>query len=486
MCCLGLAVIGTWLNLTGRQLVFVPPLSLATKNLFYIGRILIFSLFIIAPDFFERHELTIARIAGLAISAGTALCVAAYSLGINEPELVRYVGYFICGLAYHCFIVPLYVSLAKTYGLKQAVIVVTLSFILRTAISLLVWDFVAIDLLRILVVLIPLFALVFVPYQKGLAHLPRKKLAATKLQGTANNYILLLGITASATLIMLQIVSKVGFVGMAGLASNPSRAYASTLGSPVTCIVLAALSYFTLIARRQKQLLTHYLWAFFAIALAMLLALALEYTETESIALLLEECLIGVEFFGHVLLWTIVMDAVQNCHTAAYRCAGIIPIFPNLINIFLNSEIIDNITYSNSIFALIIGYLIIILVLVVMPSVAKRQMSFAIEESPEDNQGLIAGEPNANDLASIAILNQSLQTRCEHLIKNYHLTPREGDVFYLLAQGRNRTIIKEQLSISESTAKTHIAHIYEKLTISSHQELIDIVYLTQQIPSNLE
>ena len=460
--------------------MFSPPLSFETKNMFYIGRIITFIIFIAAPRFFEEHELSIARISGLAICAGTALCVWAYSMGAAEPELIRNVGYFICGLAYSCFIVPLYVSLAKTYALKYAIGVVTLSFVLRTAISLLIWGLIATEMLRILIVLLPLVALAFVPYQRNLAHVPKKKASIVKLSGTANNYLLLLGIIASATLVMLQIVSKVGFVGMVGLSEIVGTTSASTLGSLVSCLVLVALAFFTLIARHQKQLVTNYLWAFFAIAFAMLLTLALDFTNNRLIALVLEECLIGVEFFGHVLYWTILMDAVQSCQTPAYRCAGIIPVLPNLLNIFLDSEIIANIAYRNSIFALIIGYLLIILVLVVLPSIAKRQISFAHEASHDDSQGLIDGEPNENDFASKAVLNESLKTRCDYLVKYYHLTPREGDVFYLLAQGRNRTIIKEQLSISESTVKTHVTHIYEKMTISSHQELVDIVYMSQR------
>ena len=43
------------------------------------------------------------------------------------------------------------------------------------------------------------------------------------------------------------------------------------------------------------------------------------------------------------------------------------------------------------------------------------------------------------------------------------LTPREREVFDLLAAGLSNPEICEQLVISEATAKTHVTHILQKL-----------------------
>lgn len=55
------------------------------------------------------------------------------------------------------------------------------------------------------------------------------------------------------------------------------------------------------------------------------------------------------------------------------------------------------------------------------------------------------------------------------------LTAREREVFELLAQGRNGGHIQRQLGVSYNTVKTHVAHIYTKFGVHSHQELIDLV-----------
>ncbi len=47
------------------------------------------------------------------------------------------------------------------------------------------------------------------------------------------------------------------------------------------------------------------------------------------------------------------------------------------------------------------------------------------------------------------------------------LTPRQLEVLRLVAQGLRNSQIAEQLTISEQTVKTHVAHLLEKLGVSS-------------------
>ena len=67
------------------------------------------------------------------------------------------------------------------------------------------------------------------------------------------------------------------------------------------------------------------------------------------------------------------------------------------------------------------------------------------------------------------------KNRCEEIARGAMLSTRETEIFLLLAKGRNAVFIKEKLFISQHTAKTHIYHIYKKLGLSTHQQLIDLV-----------
>lgn len=69
-----------------------------------------------------------------------------------------------------------------------------------------------------------------------------------------------------------------------------------------------------------------------------------------------------------------------------------------------------------------------------------------------------------------------LMQRCEEVASVKHLTPRELEVMELLAQGKSLSAVARELIIAEGTAKAHTRHIYEKLSISTRQELLDLLY----------
>lgn len=60
-------------------------------------------------------------------------------------------------------------------------------------------------------------------------------------------------------------------------------------------------------------------------------------------------------------------------------------------------------------------------------------------------------------------------------INEQKLTYREREVFLLRAQGYSLNQIMETLSISKSTAKSHLEHIHQKLGVSTHIELIQLL-----------
>ena len=96
-------------------------------------------------------------------------------------------------------------------------------------------------------------------------------------------------------------------------------------------------------------------------------------------------------------------------------------------------------------------------------SEAKEQLEALMtvpEESPIDEE--------AHD-------SLTFRETCDEVGDRYGLSPREKDVFYLLAKGRNAKYIQEELCISTSTVKTHIYRIYRKMGINSQQLLIDSV-----------
>lgn len=111
------------------------------------------------------------------------------------------------------------------------------------------------------------------------------------------------------------------------------------------------------------------------------------------------------------------------------------------------------------------------------------------EVEPEDD-GLRSGHdplaPGRDSLAPLRESDAELLQRlvmsmdrydivCGRLARRFMLSPRQAEVFNLLARGRNASYIEDKLCISLSTAKSHISGVYRKLGVHTQQELLALV-----------
>ena len=93
----------------------------------------------------------------------------------------------------------------------------------------------------------------------------------------------------------------------------------------------------------------------------------------------------------------------------------------------------------------------------------------------EQRAPLQDAEEPAADQKEQAGNDASFEETILSISKTFRLTPRETEVFSLLARGRSIPYIRDELVISRETAATHAKHIYAKLDVHSRQELIDLV-----------
>jgi DNA-binding NarL/FixJ family response regulator len=64
------------------------------------------------------------------------------------------------------------------------------------------------------------------------------------------------------------------------------------------------------------------------------------------------------------------------------------------------------------------------------------------------------------------------------------LTERERDVFRLIASGRSNAEIAQDLYISDTTVKTHVTHIFQKLNLRDRVQLVVLAYQTGLLESD--
>lgn len=67
------------------------------------------------------------------------------------------------------------------------------------------------------------------------------------------------------------------------------------------------------------------------------------------------------------------------------------------------------------------------------------------------------------------------EARCDGIAEQAGFTPREREVFVLVARGKTNAAVAEELVVSENTVKFHIKSIYQKLGIHSKAEVAALV-----------
>lgn len=115
----------------------------------------------------------------------------------------------------------------------------------------------------------------------------------------------------------------------------------------------------------------------------------------------------------------------------------------------------------------IVAIAIVILMIAYLFIFSENDLRLATETTHIDRSSPSEGPSasNADFLSSIA--------------EEHNLSPRETEVFMLLARGRDSRYIQETLYISAGTVSTHRQRIYKKLNIHTKQELFDLIELRE-------
>ncbi len=95
----------------------------------------------------------------------------------------------------------------------------------------------------------------------------------------------------------------------------------------------------------------------------------------------------------------------------------------------------------------------------------------ARDEAATSSKTAMPAKPNAESKRA----DTPWRRTCRTIAELYKLSPRETEIFFLIAKGRNAEYVQQKLVISMHTAKTHIANIYHKLGVHSSQEMLSLI-----------
>ena len=471
---IALLTIGVWVNLLGYSPMFLESIIDAnhydtSRYIHKLGQVLLALCFFLFPRFFEKHLLWLCGLACVIICVVTSLFGLDAYQTLLDPVPIQLVCQFLMGLSYSFFVFVFYMTIASKLQIKAAILVIVISQVLEQIASNAINALLSTGVVIILCIALPLISCAAFLRARSLS----TDIQHEKISGPAFKHTVTLIVCASLALAMVTAISIVGFWGNARVdyfTEDKTWAFIQTL---IACAMVLILSYFTIYRRAYDPLSVRYRLPFLVVIAAFFCVVVQSFFGAE--IAVLDTAILSVEFLSHALFWIILVSATQNLDIPPLRLIG--GAYLLYAAIWFLWQLLESIStlYSNILLAAICFVLIVISTLSV-PIISAFNLQKKTSIMNDYSQLLIDGELPLAPSASNSDIVGGLKSRCSELGKYYGLTAREIDVLILIAQGRSHTRIEEELTLSESTVKTHIGNIFAKMKVHSRQDIIDLVF----------
>ena len=224
-------------------------------------------------------------------------------------------------------------------------------------------------------------------------------------------------------------------------------------GSEIAVSLLAPVVFIGIVAATFARLRNEHVVGRLFVALVVILGCIVVFDEDAMVRaglpkLFVDTLVSATELYSHHLFWVIAVFAVRTVDWPPYRLAALTELSMSAVA-FAFGLMLQTFTGIGRF--LVNGALYVVVVIAL--ALLWRMRGIAVETSKPVDVG----------------------DACERVASKAGLTPREAQVFALLAQGRSRVFIQEELGLSDSTIKAHTSHVYQKLGVHSKQELISLV-----------
>ena len=469
---IALSFIGVWANLLGYSPPFLES-TLSTDSIdlslgaFLIGRVFIAAMIIIFYRFLEKNMVAIC------VAISIMFCVVTCLYGLNayqtllSPLSVGLVCQFLIGLGYPVIVCIIYTTMAQKMSIELAVIMIVVSQITEQIFSNGLNALLPAGTEVVLCIVLPLISCVaFLRFNKQ-----EKTLKFKKIGGFEAHYSITLAMSSFIALFMVSALSIVGFWGNERVdyfTDDKGLAFIQTI---IACVLVILLSYFTLYRRSRYPLSMRYQLPFLVVIAAFFCAQILPSLGMESFVL--DTLLLSVEFFSHILAWTIIVSTIQKMEVSPARLISSAFLLHSVVWFTWDRLASISVVYSN----ILLGVICFLLIVVTSLSAQMINRDYIQKDTlslEALNLLLLEKRPlHSEDVSSITHVD-TLENRCRALGMYYGLTSREIDVVILIAQGRSQHRIQDELMLSASTVKTHTNNIFIKMNVHSRQEIIDM------------
>lgn len=512
---IGLVLVFVWSSLSDHTFALhdaLPhSLSINPRAFFLMG---IFSLCIVfsaAPRFSPTKDAVFGVLLPFFGAVGAACIAIASSQNLFPTSILCVAGLFTVGVSYCWFVVRFGLLLARDKTISGIVYALAAALIMEPIVRVTLESSFDQTTLACIAVAMPLVSALFLYRAQKIARgfeedgedLPQSTSSRSALRGSRRTLILLL-----ATALLLATVRTISPVGTWDAPFDPVPMTSSPGLVALYAICVALFARFALVGKKQKTSLAQFQSAFLIVVLTLLASLILPYAQGPQSAVLYTLMCLD-DSFAHILFWASIAIAIKRVPLPPYRLTGIaagVYAVGSVLWLALigQSEMLQAPTMIAAIATLYI-------LTIVASSTGghqkaarglqdERPTSYPAPDSSSDPSSAVASEqaspssptpsprPTAASTAATepasatgeptlsALITANIEEHCLDLARAHGLSPRETEVMTLLAQGRTRLYIQDELVLSENTVKTHIAHVYKKLGINNRQDLLDLVF----------
>lgn len=448
----GWALLAAWADLFGHSAGFAQSYSglvgLGNMRIYWLVGLLLLSAAMAAfPRAFERSKRILFFCMPLAASFGTMAFAVAAQQAFFQPEAIALLGIVVAGAGYAWFTFLFCGILAETQSMSCAIGGIVASLALKTALVQVFTGALSEAAQVGLAIVLP-FAIAALAEagERG----PRTRTDLDEWVPAPDapasyRYVAPQILAAALAVATTRVLTPLGFFG------DPLNQFMGAMPIVVGTIsmiaVLVGLSYVVLAKRTKIHLNRRFMPAFLVVLIAFFVS-ALTPSSQGIVSAAAEVFITAVEALAHALFWTLVVTAIRLGGASRFRVVGLSTGFYDAVSIIWVAWFFSLGVMSNAA-VLLVAFVLVMLVIWLIDRGGGEERPATPPELIVDRRGEIAERAG--------------------------LSPRETEVFMMLAQGRSRAFISEELVLSEGTVKTHISHIYTKLNVHGRQEMFDLL-----------
>lgn len=454
----GLASMSVWSDVVGHGSGFFASAAAVqdianARVLFLAGLTLSMAFYVLAPRVLKRFEAP--------VGIGVAATSLASTLLLSFPSLVPFVPVahlcagclFLVGVGYGWLAVHLVCEVAYQEDYAAVVSILAVSLLAKTVMTSLFNLHGSAAVQVGAAVASPVIS--FVAVREGQRLLDRSSdtldlAELPKVKEPDKRVLLVLLVLLPVLRALVRVLSKMGFWGSGYEVEN----ILNGLGFIIIIALVLFFARITLVKEQGDDFITRFLPPFMVI-LGGFFLLDPQVERLMGITFWTSYLLTTfVELFSQLFHWALIALSIRSLSIHPYRVVGIGYSVYGASSIAY-ALLLQNTVELSSILIVLAMYFFIVVMMMLFRSC---RTSTAVKADPAETRILSSDEERLRAIA-----------------ERYGLSPRETEVFALLAQGRNRTYIQNALFLAEGTVKTHTSRIYQKLGVNNRQDMITLV-----------